>query len=375
MPKNDSLFLKCFGKIEDPRLNRQKKHMLIDIIAIAVCATIAGADSWTDIQAFGKAKQKWFSTFLELKNGIPSHDTFGRVFSLLDPNEFQQAFQQWVVAIQGKVKGIVAIDGKTVRRSYDHAKENKAIHIVSAWAVECGLSLGQVKVDDKSNEITAIPDLLRLLDLTGCLVTIDAMGCQRDIARKIRDAGGDYLLAVKANQETLADDVEQEFKQAQADNFAHMEYCYHETLEKGHGRIEKRQYWYTHDIQGLGTLERWPGLKGMVMCRAACIRGRQTCVEDRYYITSCTHLDVTKIAAGVRKHWAIENSLHWVLDVVFLEDLSRIRIGNAAENMATIRKIAHNALKKNTSSKSGVKGKRLQAGWDDRYMEEILLGL
>ena len=375
MTKNSSVFIQCFGNIEDPRMDRQKKHKLLDIIGIAVCAAIAGADTWTAVQAFGKSKQTWLSTFLDLENGIPSHDTFGRVFSLLAPDTFQQAFQEWVRAVQGKVEGVVAIDGKTVRGSHNRANGRKAIHLVSAWAVDNGISLGHVKVDDKSNEITAIPELLNLLDLQGCLVTIDAMGCQRDIAQKIVDAGGDYLLAVKGNQGTLAEDVEQEFKHAQADGFAHMDHLYCDIVEKGHGRIERRQYWYTHDIQGLGTLERWPKLSGMVMCRATRTDKGETSNEDRYFITSSVHDDVTKIADAVRNHWGIENSLHWVLDVAFLEDLSRIRTGHGPENMATIRKIAHNALKNNTSRKAGIKEKRLQAGWDERYMEEILLGL
>lgn len=375
MTKHGTVFLESFGHIEDPRMERQRKHKLLDIIGIALCAAIAGADTWTAIEAFGKAKEPWLATFLELKNGIPSHDTFGRVFSLLDPQQFQQAFQQWVGTVQQRVEGVVAIDGKTVRRSHDRAKAKRAIHIVSAWAVDCGLALGQIKVDDKSNEITAIPELLRLLDLQGCLVTIDAMGCQRDIAQNIRGAGSDYLLAVKGNQETLAEDVEEEFKQAQADGFAHMEYRYHETVEKGHGRIEKRQYWYTQDIQGLGTLERWPDLNAMPMCRATRTEGDETSVEDRYFITSWAHQDVTKIADAVRSHWGIENGLHWVLDVAFLEDQSRIRTGYAAENMALIRKISHNALKSDRATKAGIKTKRLKAGWDNDYMQKILLGL
>ena len=371
----DSVFLQCFGQIEDPRMDRQKKHKLLDIVAIAVCASIAGADGWAAIELLGKSKESWLRTFLELKNGIPSHDTFGRVFSLLAPDTFQEAFREWVRAIQGKVEGLVAIDGKTVRGSHDRPNGKKAIHIVSAWAVENGVSLGQVKVDDKSNEITAIPELLRLLDLKGCLVSIDAMGCQRDIAQKIVDAGGEYLLAVKGNQETLAEDVEQEFKHAQGDGFAHMDHLYRDVLDKGHGRIERRQYWYTHDIQGLGTLERWPKLNGMVMCRATRTNHGETSVEDRYFITSSTHNDVVKISDAVRNHWSIENGLHWSLDVAFLEDHSRIRSGYAAENMAALRKIALNALKNNTSRKGGIKAKRLQAGWDNRYMEDILLAL
>lgn len=369
------VFLECFGRIEDPRINRQKKHKLLDIIAIAVCATIAGADGWVAIAMFGRSKQAWLRTFLDLENGVPSHDTFGRVFSLLAPGAFQEAFREWVGAIQGRVKGVVAIDGKTARGSHDRANGKQAIHIVSAWAVENGLALGQVKVEDKSNEITAIPELLRLLDLKGCLVTLDAMGCQRDIAQDILDAGADYLLAVKGNQETLADDVEQEFKHAQADGFAHMNHLYREVVDKGHGRIEKRQYWYTHDVQGLGTLERWPKLRGMVMCRATRTFKGETSVEDRYFITSCTHDDVAVIADAIRNHWAIENGLHWVLDIAFLEDQSRIRSGYAAENLAAIRKIAINVIKKSTSRKGGVKTKRLQAGWDDTYMQEILLAM
>ena len=371
----ESVFLECFGRIEDPRMDRQKKHKLVDIIAIAVCATIAGADGWADIALFGRSKEAWLRTFLDLENGIPSHDTFGRVFSLLAPDAFQQAFREWVCSIQGKLKGVVAIDGKTARGSHDRVNGKQAIHLVSAWAVENGLALGQVKVDDKSNEITAIPELLSLLKLNGCLVTIDAMGCQRDIAQNILDAGGDYLLAVKDNQQTLVEDVEQEFKHAQADGFAHMDHLYREVVDKGHGRIEKRQYWYTHDVQGLGTLERWPKLRGMVMCRATRTDKGQTSVEDRYFITSCVHDDVAVIADAIRNHWAIENGLHWVLDMAFLEDQSRIRSGYAAENIATIRKIAINAIKKDTSRKVGIRAKRKLAGWDDLYMQKILLAL
>ena len=356
-------------------MDRQKKHSLMDIIAIAVCAVIAGADGWVDVAEFGKAKEAWLRAFLKLPHGIPSHDTFGRFFSLLDPAAFQQAFQAWVRTIQQTVTGVVANDGKTVRRSHDRAKGKDAIHLVSAWASENYLALGHVKVADKSNELTAIPELLRLLELKGCLVTIDAMGCQRDIAHAIVDAGADYLLAVKGNQETLADDVEQEFKHAQAQGFAHMDHLYFETFEKGHGRIEKRQYWYTHDIEGLGTLERWPRLAGMVMCRATRTLNGKTSIEDRYFITSSTHNDVEKVAHGVRTHWSIENGLHWVLDVAFLEDQSRIRTQYAAENMATVRKIALNTIKKNKTRKASARGKRKLAAWDDGFLKEILLEL
>jgi predicted transposase YbfD/YdcC len=367
------LFFTCFDELEDPRMDRQKKHNLQEILAMAVCAVIAGADSWVDVALFGRAKEAWLRTFLELPNGIPSHDTFGRVFSLLDPVAFQEAFQAWVRAIQQSIQGVVAIDGKTVRRSHDRAKGHPAIHLVSAWASEHYLALGHVKVDDKSNEITAIPELLRVLQLKGCLVTVDAMGCQRDIAQAIVDAGADYLLAVKGNQEMLAEDVQQEFKEAQAQEFAHMDHQYFETVEKDHGRIEQRQYWYTHDIEGLGTLERWPRLAGMVMCRATRTLQGETSTEDRYFITSTTHNDVETIAHGVRAHWGIENGLHWLLDVAFLEDQSRIRTRYAAENMATIRKIALNTIKKNSSRKASARAKRKLAAWENDYLKEILL--
>lgn len=373
MEDSGSLFIQCFGRIKDPRLDRKKQHSLLDIMAISICAAIAGADNWTEIADFGHAKEEWLRTFLKLPNGIPSHDTFGRVFGLLDTEQFEEAFREWVMAIQGQVKGVVAIDGKTIRRSHDHGRGKKAIHVVSAWARESSLALGQVTVDEKSNEITAIPELVRKLDLKGCLVTIDAMGCQRDIAQTIIDAHADYLLAVKGNQATLAEDVESEFKHAMAEGFAHLDHHYYETLDKGHGRIERRQYWYAQDIAGLGTAGKWPGLRGMVMCRATREVEGETSVEDRYFITSAESKDAAIIAEGIRSHWGIENSLHWVLDVVFNEDQSRMRAGHAAENMNTIRKIALNTVKKNKKSKRGVQGKRKQAAWNNRYLEELLL--
>jgi len=375
MENESSLFLIHFSQLHDPRLNRKKRHSLLDIVGITICAVIAGADCWTDVALFGRSKEAWLRTFLKLPNGIPSHDTFGRFFSLLDPVEFQRCFINWVRAVHETIQGVVAIDGKTARRSHDTSKGKKAIHLVSAWATENGVALGHVKTEDKSNEITAIPELLKLLQLKGCLVTIDAMGCQRDIAQMIVDAGADYLLAVKGNQETLSEDVEQEFTEGQADGFAHMDCLYHETLDKAHGRIEKRQYWYTHDIQGLGTLERWPKLAGMVMCRATRTLNGETSVEDRFFITSNTGHDVEKIAAAIRVHWRVENSLHWVLDVAFYEDQCRIRAGYAAENFATVRKLALNVIKGNKSKKGGVKAKRLQAAWDNDYLRELLAAM
>jgi predicted transposase YbfD/YdcC len=375
MDTTPSLFLIHFGDLDDPRLDRKKRHSLLDIIAITICAVIAGADGWTDVALFGKSKEAWLRTFLKLPNGIPSHDTFGRFFMLLDPVAFQRSFIDWVHAVHETVQGVVAIDGKTARRSHDQRRGKKAIHLVSAWATENGVALGHVKTEEKSNEITAIPELVKMLQLKGCLVTLDAMGCQREIAQTIVDAGADYLLAVKDNQETLREDLEQEFKEAQADDFVHMDCLYHETLDKGHGRMEKRQYWYTHDIAGLGTLERWPKLAGMVMCRATRTVKGETSSENRYFITSNTGHDIQKIAAAVRAHWQVENALHWVLDIAFYEDQCRIRMGYAAENLATVRKMALNVLKTNKSKKGGVKAKRLQAAWDNDYLREILMAM
>ncbi len=375
MDAPQSLFLIYFSELEDPRLDRKKRHSLHDIIAITVCAVIAGADGWTDVEAFGQAQLTWLRAFLKLPNGIPSHDTFGRFFRLLDPVAFQTCFIRWVQALHETVQGVVAIDGKTVRRSQDEANGKKAIHLVSAWATEAGMALGQIKVDEKSNEITAIPELLKVLAIRGCLVTIDAMGCQRQIAQDILDAGADYLLAVKDNQETLRADVEEEFKAAQAEDFAHMDHEYYETLDKGHGRIERRQYWYTHEVAGLGTLERWPSLQGMLMCRATrTIKGKSSS-EDRYFITSSKDKPVKNMAASCRAHWGIENGLHWVLDVAFGEDQCRIRSGYAAENLATIRRAVVNVIKNNKSKKGGVKAKRLQAAWNTEYLRELFIAM
>lgn len=375
MDAKPSLFLIHFGQLEDPRLDRKKRHSLIDIIGVTIAAVIAGAETWVDVERFGNAKVEWLRTFLALPNGIPSHDTFGRFFALLDPVQFQRRFIEWVRAVHEQVTGVVAIDGKTARRSHDRAKGKSAIHVVSAWATESGVALGQTAVDGKSNEITAIPELLKLLHLSGCLVTIDAMGCQRQIAQAIVDAGADYLLAVKGNQETLREDIEQEFQEALADGFAHMDHQYYETLDKGHGRLERRQYWYTPDIGGLGTLERWPKLGGMVMCRATRTVNGETSVEDRYFITSSARRAVAQIAGAIRGHWHVENGLHWVLDVAFNEDQCRIRSGYAAENFATIRRLVLNALKANKTKKGGIKSKRLQAAWDNDYLREILMAI
>lgn len=274
-----------------------------------------------------------------------------------------------------RVQGVVAIDGKTVRRSHDRRQGKQAIHTVNAWATQSGIALAQKKVDAKSNEIGAIPELLPLLRIKGCPVTTDAMGCQKEIAQAINGAGADYLLAVKDNQPTLREDVEQEFRLAQQDGFALMDHQYFETVEKDHGRLEKRQYWITRHVQGLGTGEQWPNLAGMAMCRAMRTVNGQTSTEDRFFITSRKSPNAGDIAAAIRAHWRVENSPHWVLDVAVNEDQSRVRAGYAAENLALIRKPALNATRASTSKKGGIKAKRPQAAWGSDYLKEILMAL
>lgn len=367
-----SAFLSCFGMVEDPRMDRRRQHKLIDILGVTVCAVIAGADAWTEVEDYGREKREWLESFLNLENGIPSHDTFGRVFALLDPGELEEAFARWVRTLVGRLDGVVAIDGKTARRSHDRASDKGALHVVSAWASEAGLALGQVATDQKSNEITAIPELLGMLDIKGSLVTIDAMGCQRKIAQNILDAGADYLLSVKGNQERLEEDIAEEFAQAQADGFKHMKYTYFETLEKNRERTEKREYWLTGDVGGLGTLDKWPGLEAMVMCKRSRTLNEEKSIETHYYITSKRDGDAEKIGGAIREHWGIENSLHWVLDIAFREDESRIRTGNAQRNMALLRKMAINVLKNDKTSKRGIKNRRLRAGWSEDYMMMLL---
>jgi predicted transposase YbfD/YdcC len=362
-----NLFSAHFSIVPDPRLNRQKRHDLLDIIAITICATLCGADGWTDVEEFGEAREDWLRTFLKLENGIPSHDTFGRVFAALDTAALQEAFAGWTQSVAGLVSGVIAIDGKTLRGSHDRAHQKAAIHMVSAWGQANGLVLGQIKVDDKSNEITAIPKLLEQLDVRGCIVTIDAMGCQAPIARKIVERGGDYVLAVKANQETLLDDLVRHFTDLDRD-----ECDYHETVEKDHGRIETRQCWVSCDIGGIGNPGQWHGLHAVAMVRSTRQIGPNISTETRYFITSAKHGAAKRLAEHVRAHWSVENNLHWVLDIAFNEDQSRVRIGNAAQNFTLIRHLCLNILKTDKTNKRGIKAKRKRAGWDNQYLTHLL---
>lgn len=365
-----------FSSLEDPRLERNKEHAMIDILSIAICAVICGADDFMAIERFGKSKQAWLGSFLKLPNGIPSHDTFNRVFSLISPKKFQACFTNWVQAIVPAVEAdIVAIDGKTLRRSYDRQSNKAAIHMVSAWAAKNRVVLGQVKTQEKSNEITAIPELLQALEITGCMVTIDAMGCQKAIAKTIVDKGADYVLALKGNQDKLHREVEALFEQANEEGFDTIQADYYESRETNRGREEIRRHWTTHCLGQISNKAAWESLRvvGMVESQR-CVDG-ETTLEYRYYIASLEENNAERFADAVRSHWGIENSLHWVLDVAFREDDSRIRTGNGQENFALLRHIALNLLQQETSAKVGIKNKRLSAGWDDKYLAKVLSGL
>lgn len=349
------------------------EHKLLDIIGLTICAVICGADTWVDIEEYGKAKEKWLKKFLELANGIPSHDTIARLFAALDPEALQECFLSWVKAVAQLNEGeIIPIDGKTLRRSYGEGGKKGAIHMVSAWASQNHLVLGQVKVDEKSNEITAIPQLLKVLEIKGCIVTIDAMGAQKEIAEQIIKRGGDYVLSLKGNQGNLHKDVEQLFNWACETEFRNIPHEFHRTIDAGHGRIEIRRYWLLDSVEYLIDAHRWSGLKrvGMVESERR-VAGKTPTIERRYYLVS---LDggVERFAQSVRSHWGIENQLHWILDVAFNEDASRIRKDHAPANFALIRHIAVNLLRQDTSVKVGLKAKRLKAGWDNDYLSRIL---
>ena len=366
--------LSYFDQLNDPRVSRSRRHALEDILVISICAVICGADGWTDVEAFGRAKLDWFRTFLHLPNGIPSHDTFGRLFARLDPEQFKACFARWIEAVRTRIPGeIVAIDGKVSRRSYDRAAGLGPLHTVSAWALENRLVLGQVKTEEKSNEITAIPELLHLLDLSGCIVTIDAMGCQRAIAKQIVGVGADYVLALKRNQERMYRHVGAFFEWAEKKNFEGVTWAECERFDTGHGRSERRRYVVSPDVAWLPKSRAWAGLRTIGMVESERTENGKTSVERRFFLSSLEP-DVEQFARAVRGHWQIENALHWVLDIAFGDDESRVRRGHAAENLEVLRHLALSLLKQERSEKRGIKGKRLSAGWNEAYLVKVLFG-
>ena len=361
-----------FSIVRDPRDGPATRHRLQDIMAIAICAVICGAEHWTHIEEFAISNEEWFSQFLELPHGIPSHDTFGRVFAAMDPDEFEQAFQCWVHALAGSSAGKhLCIDGKTLRRSFDRASHKSAIHMVSAWVHENNACFGQIKVDEKSNEITAIPKLLQQLCLNEATVTIDAMGCQREIAAKIINKKGHYVFGLKGNQGTLHDDVKCYLDDALSNGFK-CEFDRYETFEKDHGRIERSVTHVCEDIRWLKKHHDWDGLSSIAVVDSERTEAGETQSERRYFISSHSGRCAQKIGVLIRNHWRVENGLHWTLDVGFGEDDCRVRVKNAAENLSRVRRIALMLLKKDKSVKVGVKGKRLKAGWDRNYLLKIL---
>jgi predicted transposase YbfD/YdcC len=364
-----------FGGLEDPRRGQGQRHRLMDIVVIAICAVVCGAEGWVDVAEFGQSKEAWFRSFLELPNGIPSHDTFGRVFSLISPERFQERFRAWVHSVNVNLAGqVVAVDEKTSRRSHDRRAGTEALHVVSAWATEARLTLGQRAVDDKSNEITAIPKLLELLLLQGCIVTIDALGTQQEIAHQIVATGADYVLAVKENQPKLYREVLWPFSRVEHPDYPALLHDTDRNVEKDHGRLEQRVCQTITAPEHLASLNpdgQWTGLRSVIAVHASRRVGGKRQEETRYFISSLDG-NAKTAANAVGQHWGIENRLHWVLDVAFRDDDSRIRTGHAAENLAVLRHIALNLLNAETTLRRGVKGKRLTAGWDNDYLKKVL---
>ena len=356
-------------EVPDPRVDRRELHSLSDVLAIAICALLCGADSFEDMEVFGEAKSDWFGTFLELPHGIPSHDTFNRVFAAIDPEKFLECFMRWTQSLRSAItEEIVALDGKALRRAINAGDCPKVV--VSAWAADNGLALGQLKTDDKSNEITAVPKLLRALELGGCIVTLDAMGCQKEIAKEIKEADADYVLALKGNHGLTHAEIKSYLDEAISRKAKELAYV--EILDKGHGRLETRRYWQSGQLDWFEDRSSWEGLQSVGVVEAVRELNGQSSVERRYYLSSLS-VDVNRFARAVRSHWSIENQLHWVLDVNFKEDQSRARSGYAAENLATLRRWALNLIKADQQKKKrSLKGRMKAAGWDNRYLLHLL---
>jgi predicted transposase YbfD/YdcC len=364
---------KHFADLTDPR-RRDVTYPLINVVVIAICAVICGADDFVAIAKYGRTKRDWLARFLDLSSGIPSHDRFNAILAAIKPAEFEKCLLSWITDLHDITDGqIIAIDGKTLRRSFDAASGKAAIHMVSAWATANHISLGQVAVDAKSNEITAIPKLLEILELSGAMVTIDAMGCQTEIARTIVDAEADYCLAVKGNQPTLHQGIVDFFDDHRDDDFARTQVRRYETEEHEHGRDEIRSYLICPVPKHLPDASRWARLKAIGIAISNTRRNGKDCHEVRYYILS-KYVAASRFAKAVRSHWSIENRLHWQLDVTFQEDQCRIRLGHADSNFSILRRTALSLLKNESTAKIGIKNKRLAAGWDDNYLGQVLFG-
>jgi predicted transposase YbfD/YdcC len=364
--------IESFWDLPDPRVERCREHQLIDIVIISICAVIAGGEGFTDMEEFGRAKEEWLREFLELPNGIPSHDTFGRVWARIKPEEFERRFRQWVQGVVEVSQGeVVGIDGKTLRRSYDRAGGRAAIQLVSAWARSQRLTLGQVKVADESNEITAVPELLRVLELNGCIVTVDALNTQKEIATEIRRQQADYVLALKGNHPTLHEQVVDFLQTAQQGLTHNYQIAHHQTVDGEHGRIETRQYWQVEAPPHLHEFDQWPDLRSIGLVQATREIGDQISAQVRYYLSSLP-VDSHRFAEAVRGHWSVENSCHWILDVVFGEDDCRVRTGHAPENLALLRRLALSLLSQEKTVNRSIRTKRLKAAWNVRYLRQIL---
>jgi predicted transposase YbfD/YdcC len=370
MAERPLALLDHFAPLSDPRVERGREHPLLSVVGVALCAILGGADDWVAVERFGNAKRDWFSRFLDLPGGIPSHDTFGRVFARLDPAQFEACFRDWVAAVTTRLPGQVAIDGKSLRGSRDGASGARALHLVSAWASEARLTLGLVALDDKSNEITAIPKLLQMLDLEGALVSIDAMGCQKEIAAQVREQKADYLLAVKGNQERLFQDVEAMFLDF-ADDERGYQYTSAQSSDGGHGREEWRGAYVFERLEGIRDRELWRDLAVVVVVLRERRVGGEISNEAHYYVSS-RKADAELFLNAAREHWGIENGCHWVLDVCFAEDACRSRNGHAAQNLACLRRMALSMLKAADGPKCGTRNRRLTAGWDMTFLEQIL---
>jgi predicted transposase YbfD/YdcC len=365
-----------FASLTDPRMQRCRLHNLLDMVVIALCAVLCGCDDWVDVANYGRKKQAWLKTFLPLPHGIPSHDTFSRVFARLDPQEFQRCFVRWIEALRNAHEAPhIAIDGKTLRHSFDTAAGQSPLQLLTAWAGANHLVLGQLAVDPESNELGALPDLLRLLDLDGALVTLDAMGCQKQVVEEICDQGGDYVITLKANQDRLHDDVQSFFTEALDQDFVGQPHRYQKTQDQGHGRREARHYYVSPVPEAISRRHGWRGLRSIGMVYAERQVGdAEPSGEPRYFISSLRP-QVKAFAKAVRGHWGIENSLHWVLDVTFAEDQCRIRKDHGPANFALLRRMAVSFLNSETTTKASLKSKRKMAGWDNEFLLNILLGI